>query len=291
MAVSAYDEKVSTFRPSFQFSTCQRLSRYVSYYLPEKVSDNSTKDVPSLIIIAGWMAASPKHISKYTAGYAALYPQTRIIVVTTTPWNMIPLDAISGGSRRVQPVLDICYDLKKDEKVLIHLMSNGGMRTCGYIVNKFKENTGRLLPIGAVVIDSAPGKATWNSSVRAFSFSSFRNPVMIFLRYCLIYFLFSIYCSIFFILNTPDTVAIDRMDLNDPEIFDRKATRLYIYSESDQIVDWKDVEEHAIESKDAGYQVSCEKFSTSGHAGHLMVDGTRYWDAIKRLWERSVTSS
>ncbi|TQS35092.1 hypothetical protein Golomagni_04498 [Golovinomyces magnicellulatus] len=282
MVVSTFDEKVSTFLPSFQFSTCQRLSRYVSYYLPKNVSDASTKDAPSLIIIAGWMSASPKHISKYTAGYAALYPQSRIIVVTTTPWNMIPLDAISGGSRRVQPVLDICYDLKKDEKVLIHLMSNGGMRTCGYILNKFKEHTGRLLPIGAVVIDSAPGKATWNSSVRAFSFSSFKHPVMIFLRYCLIYFLFSIYCN---------TVAQDRTDLKDPEIFDRKAMRLYIYSKSDQIVDWKDVEEHAAESKDAGYQVSCEEFSTSGHAGHLMVDGTRYWDAIKRLWERSVASS
>lgn len=261
----------------------QRLNRSVYYYVPEKLSTIPI-DSPSLIIFCGWMDATPRHISKYTAGYSALYPNARILAITTTPWNMFPIDIISGGVDRIQPILNILYGLQPHEKVLLHFMSNGGVMTSSFITKTFKEHTGRVLPICATVMDSSPGKATWDASVKAFSVAVPKNPVMTAVGYLIIYVLFGIYCGIFLLFNMLDGVAQGRIDLNDPDIFDLRVPRLYIYSEGDEIVNWNDVEEHASEAKSLGYQVICENFVNSSHASHLLADSPRYWSSIQRLW-------
>lgn len=270
---------------SYDLATYQRLNRSVWYYVPEKQPLIPT-GAPSLILLAGWMAATPRNISKYTAGYRALYPHARILVVTTTPWDMIPIDVVSGGVRRIQPILDILHGLGPREKVLLQLMSNGGVMTSCFIARSYKKQTGRQLPISAIVMDSAPGKATWAASVRAFSVVLPKNPIINFLGYLLIYLLFGIYCALYKLFNVIDDVAQGRIDLNDPEIFDMSVPRLYIYSEADYIVGWKDVEEHANEAADLGVEATYEKFSDSVHAGHLMLDAQRYWVAVQDLWSR-----
>lgn len=281
--------KVSTKIP-MALAKYQRLNRSVWYYNPEK-SPVAPSETPSLIIFCGWMDATPRHISKYTAGYSAMYPHARILAITTTPWDMFPIDCISGGVPRIQPVLDILYGLQAHDKVLLHFMSNGGVMTSSFISKTFKEHTGRSLPIFATVMDSSPGKATWDASVKAFAVAVPKNPVVSALGYCLIYFLFGIYCGIFILFNMLDGVAQGRIDLNDSDIFETSAPRLYIYSEGDEIVDWNDVEEHASEAKNIGYQVLCEKFVNSSHASHLLSDPLRYWSSINRLWNMACTSS
>ncbi|KAI0997114.1 hypothetical protein K3495_g11073 [Podosphaera aphanis] len=273
--------------PSFSYdlATYQRLNRSIWYYVPEK-QPAVPNGAPSVILLAGWMAATPRHISKYTAGYRALYPHARIIAITTTPWDMIPIDTISGGVARIQPVLDILYGLDPQEKVLLQLMSNGGVMTSCFIARTFKKQTGRMLPVSAIVMDSAPGKATWDASVRAFSVVLPKNPIINFLGHLLIYVLFGIYCALHKLFNVLDDVAQGRIDLNDPEIFHMDIPRLYIYSEADCIVDWKDVEEHAGEAADLGVEATYEKFNESVHAGHLMLDAQRYWVAVQDLWNR-----
>ncbi|CAD6499656.1 BgTH12-03764 [Blumeria graminis f. sp. triticale] len=291
MSVAKVEEKTRRASPSpqpsapFDLAKYQRLNRSIWYYVPEKQPSTPT-GAPSVILLAGWMAATPRHISKYSAGYSALYPHARIIAITTTPWDMFPIDCISGGVGRVQPILDILYGLQPYEKVLMHTMSNGGIMTSVYIARLFKEFTGRLLPISAIVLDSAPGKATWSASVKAFGVVIPNNFILIFLGYALIYFLFGIYCGIYKLFNMLDGVAEGRIEFNNPELFDVQTPRLYIYSESDPIVDWNDVEEHAHEAEETGYQVMYEKFTESGHAGHLMVDANRYWGTVRRMWEK-----
>ncbi len=75
-----------------------------------------------------------------------------------------------------------------------------------------------------------------------------------------------------------------RQELNDKSLFNLDAPRMYIYSVADDMVDWKDVEEHGEEAKTRGYTVNREKFLTSSHAGHLIEDPKRYWSTVQRLW-------
>jgi hypothetical protein len=59
---------------------------------------------------------------------------------------------------------------------------------------------------------------------------------------------------------------------------------MYIYSDTDQIVASKFVEEHAVEAELLGYKVDREKFLGSSHNAHLLMDQDRYWNAVQRLW-------
>ena len=62
--------------------------------------------------------------------------------------------------------------------------------------------------------------------------------------------------------------------------------RGYIYSEADQMVDWRVVEEHARDAEAKGFVVRREKFEESGHVAHMRVGGgVRYWGIVEGMWE------
>ncbi len=54
------------------------------------------------------------------------------------------------------------------------------------------------------------------------------------------------------------------------------------------MVDWRDVEAHSKEAEDLGYIVEREKFEGSGHAGHMLKNSERYWEAVRKVWGESV---
>lgn len=84
-----------------------------------------------------------------------------------------------------------------------------------------------------------------------------------------------------------DLVTRTRKVLNDREVVDGRVRRLYVYSKGDELVDWRDVEDHAVEAKGRGWSVEKERFGMeSGHVGHMIVDRQRYWGAVRRAWER-----
>jgi hypothetical protein len=71
--------------------------------------------------------------------------------------------------------------------------------------------------------------------------------------------------------------------MNDPMLVRPKAERCYIYAEQDELVAWRDIEEHAHEAEKEGWVVSTEKFERSGHVGHMRADPQRYWNTVARL--------
>jgi hypothetical protein len=75
-----------------------------------------------------------------------------------------------------------------------------------------------------------------------------------------------------------------RQVINDKNLFDLDAPRMYIYSLADDMVEPKDIEEHADEAAKLGYTVAGEKFLTSGHAAHMIQDPKRYWSVVQKLW-------
>ena len=88
-----------------------------SVYIHDPTTTTSSENHPDLILIAGWMNASPRHISKYTAGYQKLYPSARILAITTTSVDAV-FTTHGANLKRIAPVLDILYTLHPNSKLL-----------------------------------------------------------------------------------------------------------------------------------------------------------------------------
>lgn len=61
--------------------------------------------------------------------------------------------------------------------------------------------------------------------------------------------------------------------------------RAYIYSSTDALIDFKDVEAHATEAKTKGFSVALERYEGSAHVAHLRKDEKRYWDIVRMAME------
>jgi hypothetical protein len=265
----------------------KRLNGSISIHEPTTTSSSSNG--PDLILICGWMDAQPRHIAKYTAAYEKLYPSARILVVTTTA-----IDAAfvtwAANYKRVDLVLEILYTLPPDAKFLLHLFSNGGAFTNNLIANRYRERTGKTLPTTAIILDSTPGRATYEATVRAFAVALPKNLVFKVLGILALRLVFGLYRLAYHLKGLlvqeghMDLVERVRVDLNTKSLIDVGSPRLYIYSEADDMVHWQFVEEHIEEAEKLGCVVHKEKFLESGHCGHLTIDSKRYWAAVQRLW-------
>jgi len=93
------------------------------------------------------------------------------------------------------------------------------------------------------------------------------------------------------VLGLSNLVEIARRDLNDGKLANLGARRLYIYSEADKLIGWKDVESHAEEAKRKGVQVEMVKVDGSAHVQHMGKQGESwefYWKKVRETW---ITSS
>ena len=254
-----------------------------SVYIHDPTTTTSSENHPDLILIAGWMNGSPRHISKYTAGYQKLYPSARILAITTTSVDAA-FTTHGANLKRIAPVLDILYTLHPNSKLLLHFFSDGGSFTSTLIARKYQERMGRPLPAKVVILDSSPGRAAYEAGVRAFSLALPKNIVLKVIGILLLRLFYGFYHMYYYIRREPNLVEKGRVDLNTKSLFDIDAPRLYIYSVADDMISWQFVEEHCNEAKKLGYTVNTEKFMDSGHCGHLMTDEKRYWAAVLRLW-------
>lgn len=88
-----------------------------------------------------------------------------------------------------------------------------------------------------------------------------------------------------------------------PSLSDYSTPRLYVYSEADEHVDYRDVEAHLRQLRKAigadqrsrslneslGH-INVEKFGLdSPHVMHVRTDAKRYWGAVDRLWEEALS--
>ncbi|KUJ21193.1 uncharacterized protein LY89DRAFT_665638 [Mollisia scopiformis] len=256
-----------------------RLNQAIWFHQPNTVSSTE----PALILLVGWMDATPRHMAKYAAGYEKLYPSARILIITTTQ-----IDAAfrthTANLNRIKPALNVLYTLPPSAKLLVHFFSNGGGFTTTMIAKAYKERMGRTLPVTAMILDSSPGRATYEATVRAFSVALPNNIILRTIGNLILRIFFVLYKLGYLLQGKMDLVDQARMDLNDKSIFDTDAPRMYIYSVADNMVAWQAVEEHGDEAQSLGYTIDREKFLESGHAAHLLVDADRYWATVKRLW-------
>lgn len=87
-------------------------------------------------------------------------------------------------------------------------------------------------------------------------------------------------------LGVPDPIEKLRRELNDRDVV-KEASRCYVYSEEDQLVGWRDVEDHAREAEKRGFEVRRERMvGGGGHCAHARGEGgKRYWEVVREAWE------
>lgn len=287
----------------------------------------NNQDGPDLIILCAWMHAQPRHIAKYTAQHQLLFPSSSILLLrqdggdfTWRPesWqmqNMVhAVELISKLDARDESSSTRSTSTPaRPLRVLMHVFSNGGAYTA-YALEKCWNNyysksssNSTLLPLNALVLDSLPGRTTLSIAVTAFSQilpATLPSPLR-FLGISALYamiFAMRLPSRLPWPIYRPDRLRSCRERLNaidsafmSPSIVER----VYIYSEADELIPWRDVEGHAAETKRAlaeenrgttetlrekGEKVRLEKFEGSKHVAHAMADSKRYWGIITGLW-------
>ncbi|ESK95938.1 indole-diterpene biosynthesis protein [Moniliophthora roreri MCA 2997] len=276
------------------------------YLRRAKSSGDETKD-PNVILVFGWMAAKLAHIHKYTKVYEELYPNSTQILVRSQPkffWsrestriaNLIPVVEVMEALGCIPSKKADAANPPSAPRILVHSFSNGGAMQLITLANLLSArgitpaSYSNRKPTSAMVIDSSPAAGTYSSTVKAFTVhikSPFlRFPMKLFITFLVV--IRFIHERVFRArpmferlrngLNSRSTLPW--MDVNTP--------RLYLYSKKDELIPWKEVEEHIENGKKAGLNIRSEVFENSAHVAHARAEPNRYWSLIKETWSSAL---
>jgi pimeloyl-ACP methyl ester carboxylesterase len=231
------------------------------------------------------MGAAAKHIAKYTVAYRRLFPSSRIVLIRCDLADIFKRSEILQS--QLKPAFEVVQGhIKEGGELLVQSFSNGGGTLLVEFGKLWQAKNRTALPMRAQMIDSAPGKGGWTRSHAAIYVSLPRNVLTkIFGSVAIQLFLFSVFLWDKAMRKENSMLTMARL-LNDPELFDIKAPRVYLYSKADAMVGDDEVEEHAEQAAATGRHVITVRFEKSPHAGHIMEDEGKYWGAVKKAWNR-----
>lgn len=264
-----------------------------SYIYEPKISPTTpsshTTSGPDTILLLPWLSAAPKHIAKYTTGYQRLFPRSRILLLTTSlpdvTYASPSFPFSSSGNERLNPVIDILVALSKDEKILVASFSNGGAWTACLIARAVRERTGKALGMEAMILDSSPGRPRYRRTIIAMSQSLPKSLVLYYASLFVLHIFMLSYVLVTKIGGGKVMVQELWEDSNDKRLFNVNSKRCYIYSKEDEMVDWRDVEEHADVAEARGWVVRREMWEGTPHCGHLKREEGRYWAVVRGVWD------
>lgn len=244
-------------------------------------SDESAEPTATIVVLF-WMGASTRNAAKYLSEYVRLEPQAQIIFILTSPTQIfLHLSKRSWRSRII--VADaIRSSVSSNVPLYFHVFSNGGAFTLQCLAAYYQRKERRPLPTKALLIDSAPGHTSVSRAHKALSYGF---PKLIVFRVLSSVFAWAglllarLYGKLMGI-KPPSERVVEA--LNDTNLIDIGAKKCYLYSEKDELIPWKDVEEHAAEAGRRGWEVTCEKFTDSPHVSHMRTDPKRYWEIVSK---------
>ncbi|KAI0200824.1 hypothetical protein F4808DRAFT_460337 [Astrocystis sublimbata] len=261
----------------------------------ENVKRKTTAADPTTILVYGWGDGSPKHVSKYSEGYHALFPSARIVVIIN-PIFAAATQTLPKRTEAMNPVIDACFPTKDDnERVIMHIMSNTGGIYAAATLNAYRERHGEdaVLPHHLCVSDSTPGGLNFGSEIWRWS----RAMAMGVPKWIPLPFKFTqALCAAFLSMANYLALAlgIEPAGPQSARIFVEhayatpRALRLFCYSKEDDLIHWEDLEEHANIAQGKGYQTVLEEFKGSPHVGHMRMHPEQYWSTILRCWEQAL---
>ncbi|KAL2812095.1 hypothetical protein BJX63DRAFT_262663 [Aspergillus granulosus] len=280
-------QKPNPLSPFKQLSSC-------IYIQEPETSVEDPGNSPRTIVLAFWMNAFSRSLVKYVAEYRRLAPNARIIFIRTSSSEFMLRPTKRAQYARLAPAVEVLKTLPPDSPVFIHMFSNGGVFAVTHLLEAYQKATGHPLRVSSTVIDSAPGTATLSAAIKAFSYVLPKRWILRLLAKVLLYaYLTSMFVlgkAVSKVLGIRDAVAVARQVINDGRVMrglDKVSPprRCYIYSDADELVDWKDVERHASDAESKGFAVRREKFLGSEHVAHMKADPERYWNTVKLYLE------
>ncbi|KAK2805112.1 hypothetical protein FQN50_006357 [Emmonsiellopsis sp. PD_5] len=248
------------------------------------IRDNPDPQAPTqtntpTICLLFWMDAPPRIAIKFAQEYNTRFPNSRIICIFTLARDLLLKTNQKAQTTRVAPFVNALTQLN-EPRLHVHAFSNGGTFTLHHIALEYRKITNRPLPIKSFIIDSAPGRSSLATSAKAFSISLV--PKFFILRILGVGAVWAILAAFYVyakLRRLPDPMEVAREGLNDTRLVDGGARRCYIYSERDELIRSRDVEDHARQARGKGWVVDMEKFEAP-HVAHMRVDPERYWGVV-----------
>ncbi|TVY19872.1 hypothetical protein LARI1_G001745 [Lachnellula arida] len=265
-----------------------RLNPLVSLYTPPDASASSNNNDPTTIIFFQWMGVGPKsrYLKSFYSHYQALYPSARIIAVQSLTEFFI---YTSNETRHnlVKPVVAaINSDPAPEKKILVHLISNGGSVGFTDVCHVYKQETGNVLPVKAIVLDSAPGESSFITAFHAFA-TALPKGLLWYPGAALMAMWLGPWAAFHAVFGRQHILDKARMYLNDWTVVDKNACRLYVYSAVDKLVLPSPIEKHAREAEAQGVNVRLLKEDDISHVQAMMRDTERYWKNVSDMWARA----
>ncbi|KAH6611704.1 hypothetical protein B0J18DRAFT_442034 [Chaetomium sp. MPI-SDFR-AT-0129] len=286
----------------------------------------STQDPrhPTAIVIYGWGDARPRHVAKYIDGYRQLYPHSKIVLIFS-PILKALYQTLEARSRTMVPVIEAIDPglllsnngknnttttttgpIAPSERVLLHVMSNTGGINCAATLHAYAAHangaSSSVFPHHLLVCDSTPGSThfipnigRWSRAMalgatpRWFGSKPGTGPLFALIQLLAVLFLGCLH-GLGWVLGTTSAAGFSTRAVNDPALSDRTAKRLYLYSQADDIIGWEDIEEHAADARQKGWDVTTEMFEGTPHVGHMRAHPEQYWGAIAAAWEEAVAN-
>lgn len=314
MGVTMASKKTAILKKEPPLSFMEHLSSSVSYYCPKDAiplinksdyeNDNATTIIhqqqrrrhPELILVLSWMGARDVHIEKYIAQHRLLFPSSRILLIRSPASHVFwP----SLARRHIPPAIRILSQFAEPEtratnssssrpRVLLHILSNGGVSTAARIRELLRKELGSdsagnklVIPRYALCLDSCPGNFVWKSTHKALlqSLPRWTSP--------LVHFVIAVAWLIYKLRLTRPAQNLNAEALRRGSLLPRETQRTYLYGTADAIIDWRQVEDHATRAEELGFKVRKEKFEGGEHVSLVRRESQRYWQAVKETWHEA----
>jgi hypothetical protein len=295
-----YPSKLEKFghEPHAAFSDYTAINKQI-YVRP---SDSPSRESipsssPTIIILYAWGDSNPKHVVKYADGYRALFPQARTVVVFGPILKAIT-QTLPNRARDMAPVIDAAFGGSQDpeehekERVMITAMSNTGGINIASTLHAYYQRFRVPMPHQLLICDSTPGSTDffpnagrWSHAMALGLSQAIPLPFFIHQGMSLLFlgFLQGL-CRVFRIQPASEFSVAAVNDIGPQGLSTLKAAKLYLYSKEDEIILWRDIEAHAAEAREKGFDVALEMFEGTSHCGHMKDHKEQYWGAIERRW-------
>ncbi|CAH0056998.1 unnamed protein product [Clonostachys solani] len=254
-----------------------KLSPWVSVYRPT-ITPPPSSTAPRLIVLFAWMSAGSSAVAKYVRAYQDAYPTAQILLLRSSLMHFLsPPTTITPNIQPALPVIRSVVATSPQQsrpQILLHVFSNGGSA----MLSKLRDAYGANFPAHVTIFDSCPGIKNFTTDMNAVT--SGMSPLVKVVAYPFFSLLIVLYSICF--IGREDSFAYYFRVHNEVT---SEARRAYIYSDTDQIVNFHAVVKHATAAEEKGFHVRLEKFHGTKHVMHVRDDEERYWKIIRETWE------
>jgi len=255
--------------------------------------DTTSKSMPQLILLCGWVAAQDIHLAKYISHYRTLCPHATILLlkasVSTITWPGRALEQVKPAVDIIKAALQPSTANHGGRATLhIHAFSNGGASLLANLYTAYASASpnpqNRALPTHTTIFDSCPSIKYHHSSAVSAVLTGFpSNLARLLVWACVQLVSLSVLIRIY-LLRFPDPYVLWSGWHNDRGRV-RETQRVYMYSDVDPFVPRVDIERHADDAEKAGFRVRREVFWGSKHVAHARGEPERYWGVVGEVLE------